>query len=143
MDLVIIGPKTEAKLSDGQICLVVFLKKNFPRRFELTVGEREKDRTDCAGMEALRSENEELRANLAESRKYAQEVRSFSFYVWSCAFVCVRVLRLKKEDWEEDERSDFVRVALKLRQRGVASNGEGMTALLPGSLGVLGASGML
>jgi len=94
-------------------------------------------------MEALRSENEELRANLAESRKYAQEVRSFSFYVWSCAFVCVRVFGLKKEDWEEDERSDFVRVALKLRQRGVASNGEGMTALLPGSLGVLGASGML
>jgi hypothetical protein len=50
-------------------------------------------------MEALRSENEELRANLAESRKYAQEVRSFSSCVWSFAFVSVRVFGLKKEDW--------------------------------------------
>ena len=49
----------------------------------------------------------------------------------------------RKRIGQEDERSDFVRVALKLRQRGVASNGEGKTALLPDSLGVLGASGML
>lgn len=39
------------------------------------------------GMEALRSENEELKANLAESRKYAQEVR------FNCALVCACFLR--------------------------------------------------